>query len=280
MMAAVFASESVVYRVAGLLDSRLATLDRSGADYYQRYQKAIEEYAAECAMAKVFCSEQLDMVVDEAVQIHGGYGYIAEYPVERYYRDARIQRIFEGTNEINRILIPTMFLRRADSNGSLLWEQVEKAREDIAGNVAAQTAYSGGFVLEAATVARLKQLFLAVLGEVAPAREHQEVLLAVADMAITIFALESVLLRVDKTYVQSSEARQKRLKAVAKVAAFELSNQFKSAAHRCCAYALTGEAMIQMQKTVSHLSACAVEGLLEAKHLLSDAAQEGGRYYF
>ena len=204
-------------------------------------------------MAKVFCSEQLDMVVGRGGAVHGGYGYIAEYPVERYYRDSRIQRIFEGTNEINRILIPTMFFRRADSNGSVLWELVKKAQQDIAGNVAAQTAYSGEFALEAATVARLKQLFLAVLGEVAPAREHQEVLLAVADMAITIFALESVVLRVDKTHVQSSEARQKLLQAVAKVAAFELSNQFRSAASRCCAYALTGEAMINMQKTVSNL---------------------------
>ncbi|WP_243689528.1 acyl-CoA dehydrogenase family protein [Geotalea toluenoxydans] len=118
MTAAIFASETVIYRVAGLLDSRLALLDHSGSDYYERYQKAIEEYAAECAIAKVFCTEQLDMVVDEAVQIYGGYGYIAEYPVERYYRDARIQRIFEGTNEINRILIPTMLFRKADNGGS------------------------------------------------------------------------------------------------------------------------------------------------------------------
>ncbi len=118
MVAATFAAETTAYRVAGLLDQRIATLD-PGEDYYERYQKGIEEYATECAIAKVFCSERLDQVVDHAVQIHGGYGYIRDYPVERYYRDARIQRIFEGTNEINRILIPTMLLRRAERGNSI-----------------------------------------------------------------------------------------------------------------------------------------------------------------
>ena len=276
MMAAIFASESVIYRVAGLLDGRLATLDHSGRDYYERYQKAIEEYAAECAIAKVFCTEQLDMVVDEAVQIHGGYGYIAEYAVERYYRDSRIQRIFEGTNEINRILIPTMLFRKADGNGSVLWDLVKKAREGIP----TETAYSGEFALEAASIARLKQLFLTMLGTVAPARDHQEVLLAIADMVITIFALESAVLRADKIHAAASKTRQEFLKAVVKIIAFELSNQFRSAASRCCAYALKGDAMSGIHIVVSGLSACPVEGLLEAKHVLSRASQESGRYNF
>ncbi|MDD2734449.1 MAG: acyl-CoA dehydrogenase family protein [Desulfuromonadaceae bacterium] len=276
MLTATFASESVIYRVAGLLDARLSKLDHSGSDYYERYQKAIEEYAAECAIAKVFCTEQLDMVVDEAVQIHGGYGYISEYAVERYYRDSRIQRIFEGTNEINRILIPTMLFRKADGNGSLLWDFVKKAQEGIT----TETAYSGEFAMEAAAVARLKQLLLTVLGEVVAAREHQEVLLAIADMVITLFALESVLLRADKVLAASSEARQNLLKAVVKVAAFELSSQFRSAATRCSAYALKGSALADMQAKIAKLSACPAEGLLEAKHLLSQASQESGKYFF
>lgn len=276
MLTATFASESVIYRVAGLLDARLATLDHSGSDYYERYQKAIEEYAAECAIAKVFCTEQLDMVVDEAVQIHGGYGYISEYAVERYYRDSRIQRIFEGTNEINRILIPTMLFRKADTNNSLLWDFVKKADEGIT----TDTSYSGEFALEAATVAQLKQLLLTVLGAVAAAREHQEVLLAIADMVITLFALESVILRADKVLASSSEARQNLLKAVVKVTAFELSDQFHSAASRCAAYSLKGDSLKSLQTAVLSLSACPVEGLLDAKHLLSQAAQESGKYFF
>lgn len=95
------------------------------------------------------------MVVDEAVQIHGGYGYISEYAVERHYRDSRIQRIFEGTNEINRILIPTMLLRKADNNGSALWDLVKKVQE----GVLTKTAYVGEFSREVASIARLKQFF-------------------------------------------------------------------------------------------------------------------------
>ncbi len=276
MMAAIFASETVIYRVAGLLDGRLATLDHSGSDYYERYQKAIEEYAAECAIAKVFCTEQLDLVVDEAVQIHGGYGYIAEYAVERYYRDSRIQRIFEGTNEINRILIPTMLFRKADNGGSALWELVKKVKE----GANTETAYTGDFVQAAATIANLKQLFLTVLGAVVPAKDHQEVMLAIADMVITIFALESVVLRADKTFAAASGAKQDLLKAMVKVVTFELATQCQSAASRCCAYALKGDTMTDMQKTVSNLSACPVEGLLEAKQLLSQASQESGKYCF
>jgi alkylation response protein AidB-like acyl-CoA dehydrogenase len=126
MTAATYASESVVYRVAGVLDERIATLDRSGSDYYERYQKAIEEYAGECAIAKVFCTDILADVVDEVVQVHGGYGYVSEYPAERYYRDERIQRIFEGTNEINRILIPTLLFRRAENGILDLHERAEQ----------------------------------------------------------------------------------------------------------------------------------------------------------
>ena len=276
MTASTYASESVIYRVAGLLDGRIALLDKSGTDYYERYQKAIEEYAAECAIAKIFCTEQLDMVVDEAVQIHGGYGYISEYAVERYYRDSRIQRIFEGTNEINRILIPTMFFRKADSKGSALWELVERTR---AGAVT-ETVYAGEFAPEAAAIARLKQMYLAVLGAVMPARDHQEVLLAIADMVITIFALESSVLRAGKTITAASESKKGIIRAVVKTIAFDLSEKCRLAASRCCAYALTGDAQAAMQKTVSGLAAYQVEGLLEAKHLLAETAKESGRYYF
>lgn len=276
MTAATFASESVIYRVAGLLDGRIAQLDKSGPDYYERYQKEIEEYAVECAIAKVFCTEQLDMVVDEAVQIHGGYGYISEYAVERYYRDSRIQRIFEGTNEINRILIPTMLFRKADSNGSVLWDLVEKARS----GAVTETAYTGEFIQTARTVARLKQLFLILLDAAVPAREHQEVLLAIADMVITAFALESSLLRAGKILAASSDAKQNVLRAVVKVAEFELAKQFQMAASRCSAYTLKGVALSEARRKIAELSDCQSEGLLEAKQLLAETAKESGKYYF
>ena len=107
-----FASESVVYRLAGLIDDRLATLEKGTANYYAEYQKGIEEYAAECAITKVYCSELAAKVIDEMLQVHGGYGFIAEYPIEQLYRDERVQRIYEGTNEVNRLLIPGVFMRK------------------------------------------------------------------------------------------------------------------------------------------------------------------------
>ena len=279
MTAGIFASESVVYRVAGLLDGRIATLNHTGPDYYERYQKAIEEYAGECAIAKVFCSEVLDEVVDHVVQVHGGYGYIAEYPAERYYRDSRIQRIFEGTNEINRILIPTMLFRRADGGSFDLRGRVAEARRGVAEG-SSVAGIKGAFGAEFTLVANLKQLFLAVLGDAEPARESQEVILALADLVIGIFALESVVLRADKVFAAASDKKKELLNAVVRSAAFEGAGRFQQAASRCAAYAVKGAALHTLQKSISHLCAYPGEGLLEEKQLLAEAAKESGKYIF
>ena len=281
MVAAIFAAESVVYRVAGLLDERIATLDRGAADYYEQYQKGIEEYAAECAIAKVFCSEQLDRVVDQAVQIHGGYGYMSEYPVERYYRDSRIQRIFEGTNEINRILIPTILFRRSDAGKLDLWGKTKRAQERmIELEVADDGQGQGEFPLERSLLHNLKVLFLGILGAVAPVRGSQEVMLAVADMVMEIFALESSVVRAGQVCASASDRRQELLRGVVKVAAFERSAQFHLAASRCCAYAGLTTYRTMLRKNLQRLSYYPVEGLLEAKDLLAAMAREAGRYLF
>lgn len=276
MTASIFASESVVYRVAGLLDRRIATLDHAGADYYERYQKAIEEYAAECAIAKVFCSEELDEVVDQVVQVHGGYGYIAEYPAERYYRDSRIQRIFEGTNEINRMLIPTMLFRRAESGNFDLWGKVAEAAAE--GSVGAKP--QGAFGAEYDLLSNLKTLFFQVLGGAEQAKESQEVMIALADMVINIFALECVILRADKVAAAASEKKKELLRAVVKVAAFAKAAEFQLAASRCAAYAVKGGEMDALQKSIARMSYYQAEGLLEAKTLLADASRDSGKYLF
>jgi alkylation response protein AidB-like acyl-CoA dehydrogenase len=280
MVAATFASESVVYRVAGLLDERIASLDRSAAAYLDHYQKAIEEYAGECAIAKVFCSEVLAHVVDEVLQVHGGYGYIRDYPIERYYRDERINRIFEGTNEINRILIPTLLLRGAEYGKFDLWEKAEVAKARIRTEDARDVPGKEPFGLEFSVLSDLKQLFLVILGDISQAGEPQEIMLALADMAIGIFALESTVMRAGKVYRSASDDKKKLLEAVVKVTTFERAGRLYLAAIRCGAYALKEDSLQPIQQEIARLSAYPVGGLLEAKQLLAETSTKLGKYFF
>jgi alkylation response protein AidB-like acyl-CoA dehydrogenase len=280
MASTLFAAESLLYRVAGLLDERLTTLDRTGDDYYERYQKAIEEYAGECAMAKVFCSNTLALVVDEALQIHGGYGYIKDYPIERYYRDERVNRIFEGTNEINRLLIPTLLFRRADSGGLDLWEKVRSVLKELHSEGTEGEEKLTPFCTEFSLLARLKKLFLLLLAALGENRKEQEILLALGDMIIGIFALESVLLRADKGVCDASERKKTLLQAVVKSAAFTLAAQVQLNAARCAAYGVQGSDLAPLQKAIAALGAYPVAGLLEAKQQLADATSVSGGYPF
>ncbi len=280
MSGAIFAAESLLYRVAGLLDERIATLDRSGDDYYERYQKAIEEYAGECAIAKVFCSYVLARVADEALQVHGGYGYIKDYPIERFYRDERVNRIFEGTNEINRLLIATLLFRRADSGDIDLWTQVAAAQPEQLPNLAGEGGDSFALGAEYAVLGRVKKLFLLILGAVGQQRQQQEIQLALADMVIGLFALESTLLRADKVQGAASERKKQLLQAVARIATFEQVAQLQAAAARCAAYGVPGDDLVALQRTIAQLTEYPVTGLLAAKQLLAAGASESGVYPF
>ncbi len=195
MAAGIYAAESMLYRTAGLIAASLEGGEpRAGSET----ARALEEYAVECAINKVFSSEALGEAVDETVQIFGGYGYIEEYGVERAYRDARINRIWEGTNEINRLMIPGMLLRRAVKGAFPLFEKVSAFMEGLPG-LLAQTV-PGPLCDERCLLAGAKKAFLLALGATLPRHgeriaDEEEILGLLADIAIAIYAGESSLLR-------------------------------------------------------------------------------------
>ncbi|MBI5443146.1 MAG: acyl-CoA dehydrogenase family protein [Deltaproteobacteria bacterium] len=222
MYVRIYAAESMAYRTAGLIEQLLgANADR----YEEAGLQAIEEYSIECAMVKVHCSEALDFVVDETVQCLGGYGFCAEYPAERYYRDSRINRIYEGTNEVNRLLVPTMLLRKAAS-GEL----------ELAGS--APEASGGHLAAEQHIVANLKRIALSVLcfagakyGKAIAG--EQAILLRLADLVTLAFTAESALLRARKEVDRRGEAGAALPVAAARAACEAAIDRAESLARRC-----------------------------------------------
>lgn len=281
----IFVSESLVYRLAGLLDDNLAMIPKNIDDYYVLYQKGIEEYAAECSIAKVFCSEVLDRTVDEILQIHGGYGYVSDYPAERYYRDARIQKIWEGTNEINRLLIPGIILRKAEKGELPLQSEAMKAFESLMTPSFEEFDESVPFAAEKALLANLKTLFLILSGAgvqkfMDKIADEQEILMATADIAIQIFALESAVLRAEKALKVFSEGKQELLKAAVKVFAFNASEIVGTAARKGAFYVEEGDTLNMLLSGVRRFSKYDASGLLAAKRLLADASCEEEKYLF
>ncbi|MFC0295934.1 acyl-CoA dehydrogenase family protein [Geobacillus jurassicus] len=185
-----YVNESMIYRTAGALEQGWKA---GSGDIAQ----TIADYAVECSINKVFSTETLDFVVDEAVQIHGGYGYMAEYEVETLYRDARIYRIFEGTNEINRMVIASTLLRKYSS-----------------GEVNSEEEQARALVNEAKRLSRIKSLFWKVADAIrqrnAESGAEQELLACLADMAIQIYAIESALLRTEKAIARNGMAVEKQ----------------------------------------------------------------------
>ena len=191
-----FAVEAMTWRVVGLIESQLRQSADDQTAQSKTQLKAVEEYAAECSIIKVYGSEMLDYVVDEGVQIHGGYGYHQDYAVERAYRDARINRIFEGTNEINRLLIPGMLLKRAARGQLALIPAVQEALTQAAkgGSSAARSDEEKRLVDNAKQTA-LFTIGIAYQKYGTELEQQQEVLMNISDIVMETFAMESSLLR-------------------------------------------------------------------------------------
>src|SRR5664279_5462273 len=203
--AGIYAGEAMVYRTIGMIDSALADVDTGAAGASREIQKRIEEYAVECSILKVWASERLDMVVDHVLQIYAGYGYVEEYPAERAYRDSRINRIFEGTNEINRLIITGWLMKRA-LNGQLpLLPAIKNLMDEVMQPPSFEVPDDAGETLsrEAEVLSATRKLALFAAGVasqrfMAALQDQQEVMADLADIITQVYALESALLRARK----------------------------------------------------------------------------------
>ncbi|MBX7187578.1 MAG: acyl-CoA dehydrogenase family protein [Vicinamibacteria bacterium] len=252
--ARIFATESMVYRTAGMIDANL-----EGAHDNATALKRIEEYDAECSMVKVFGSETLDQVVDEAVQILGGAGYVEDYPVERYFRDARINRIFEGTNEINRLLVPGRLVRRALSGALPLFDAALALLDEPRPSGRPSADDKGYLGAEIRLVRGAKKVSLMLLGLAAQKfqaklADQQEVMGYCADVVTETYAFESALLRTQKKAEKDGEAAAEPFAMALKVFAEGAVSRIEAAARQALPTIESGDMLATCMEGVTRFT--------------------------
>jgi alkylation response protein AidB-like acyl-CoA dehydrogenase len=247
----VFVGEALSYRTVGLIDSALATVDKHDT---AAIQKAIEDYAVECSIVKVWASEMLDKVVDEVLQIYAGYGYVEEYPAERAYRDSRINRIFEGTNEINRLIITGWLMKSAMSGKLALMPAIKKLMDEVMSGPSEKIDREGPLADEQNLLANAKKLTLFAAGAATQKymtriAEEQEVMGAISDMIIEVFAMESAILRAEKMSNGQGSGAPTIPVAMAKIYADKAMTTIELSARKVIAAVAEGD-MLRTQLTI------------------------------
>ncbi|HEX4319387.1 MAG TPA: acyl-CoA dehydrogenase family protein [Acidobacteriaceae bacterium] len=249
--ALLYVTESMTYRTSGMMDAALHALSPEAAQSPREIQKRIEEYAVECSILKVFGSEMLDHAADELVQIMAGYGYVEDYPAERIYRDSRINRIFEGTNEINRLIVTGWLMKRA-MNGQLpLMPAMRRLADEMMQPPSFETEESDApLARESKVLAALRRIFLLAAGAASQRYmtalpDQQEVMADLADCIISIYALESAILRARKIALRSSSTASSAAIAAAMCASFSevALATVEQAARRVLAASAEGDAL-------------------------------------
>jgi len=250
--AGIFTGEAMAYRTVGMMDASIAQLG-AGHDDLASVRKVIDEYAVECSILKVWGSEFISYVVDEVVQIHGGYGFVEEYPAERNYRDVRVNRIFEGTNEINRLVITGFLLKRAMSGQLPLMTAIKKLMDEVLSGPTDETR-DGPLAEERQLVARAKKIGLFAAGiatqkYMQAIQEEQEIMGAIANMVIETYAMESAVLRAHKLIKRNGEPASELAGAMARVYIAGAMEKIESAARMVIATCAEGD-MLRSQLAI------------------------------
>ena len=249
----IYAGESLAYRTIGMIDAALADIDQHASGASRDIQKRIEEYAVECSILKVWGSEMLDRVVDHVVQIYAGYGYVEDYPAAGAYRDARINRIFEGTNEINRLIITGWLMKRAMSGQLALLPAIKRVMDDIMQPKLAAQSNEGELSAERAMLVNAKKIALFAAGAASQKhmqdlQDQQEIMGALADCIIETYALESCLLRAEKLMASHANAATKAA-AMTKLYAVRALEIIERSARRVLAAVAEGD-MLRTQMAI------------------------------
>jgi butyryl-CoA dehydrogenase len=281
--AGIYAGEAMVYRTIGMIDAALAAVDTTAEDASRQIQKRIEEYAVECSILKVWGSEMLDMVVDHVVQIYAGYGYVEEYPAERAYRDSRINRIFEGTNEINRLIITGWLMKRAMSGQLPLLGAIKKVMDEVMSGPAAGVEGDSPLAAERAMLANARKMSLFAAGAASQRymmelAEQQEIVGALADCIMQVYALDSAILRTEKLIAAKGDAAAKRAIAMTRYYAAQAFDTVERSARKVLAAVAEGDMLRTQMAILRRLAKHEPANTIALGREVAAGVLEAGRY--
>ncbi len=279
--AGIFTGEAMAYRTVGMMDAAIEQLGTEHDDM-ALVRKVIDEYAVECSILKVWGSEFISYVTDEVVQIYGGYGFVEEYPAERNYRDVRVNRIFEGTNEINRLVITGFLLKRAMSGQLPLMPAIKKLMDEVLSGSSAE-ASEGPLLEERALVARAKKIGLFAAGVATQKymqaiQDQQEIMGAIANMVIEGYAMESVVLRAHKLIQRNGDTGSALAIAMTRVYITAAMEKIESAARMVIAACAEGDMLRSQLAILRRLCKYDPFDVVSLRRTIAQRVIETGKY--
>lgn len=282
MSAKLYAMESSVYRTVGLFEDKMGTLSEEEQKDGRQVAKSIAEYAIECSLNKVFGSETLDYIVDEGVQIHGGYGFMQEYEVERAYRDSRINRIFEGTNEINRLIVPGTYLKKAMKGELPLFGKAKALQEELM-MLMPEEPGDGVLEQEKYLLRNAKKTALMIAGLAAQkygkALDHeQEILVNIADIVSQVYAMEAAILRTEKAIQATGEDKNAQKILYTQIFAQVAFQEIESHAKESLIAMESGDSLRMMLSALRKLTRFTPVNVIEKKRQAAKGVFEAEKY--